>query len=147
MHNRALKSGRPQPSEIPTRSWANQSSGGFPMTTNVATTTPMVATHINAASSATSGQVATPAATPTRAIIQVLVASCYRPITVYEFLQIKEAYPDQVVLCEVLARFKQNGYAVGRVLESRLLPARLEAVRLSGARETTKDRSEERRVG
>ena len=69
----------------------------------------------------------------------MLVASCYRPITVYEFLQIKEAYPDQVVLCEVLARFKQNGYAVGRVLESRLLPARLEAVRLSGARETTKD--------
>jgi len=46
------------------------------MTTKVATTTPMVATHTNAPPSATSGQVATPAATPTQAIIQELVASC-----------------------------------------------------------------------
>ena len=46
------------------------------MTTKVATTTLMVATHINAPPSATSGQMATPAATPTRAIIQELVASC-----------------------------------------------------------------------
>ena len=82
------------------------------MTTNVATTTPMVATHINAASSATSGQVATPAATPTRAIILELVASCYRPITEQEFLWIKEAYRDEVVLCEMLARFKRNGHSV-----------------------------------
>ena len=57
-------------------------------------------------------QVATPVGTPTRAIILELVASCYRPITEQEFLWIKEAYPDEVVLCEMLARFKRNGHSV-----------------------------------
>ena len=57
-------------------------------------------------------QVATPVGTPTRAIILELVASCYRPITEQEFLWIKEAYRDEVVLCEMLARFKRNGHSV-----------------------------------
>jgi hypothetical protein len=68
--------------------------------------------QVTAPPSATSSRATAPSATPTRAIIQELVASCYRPITEQEFLWIKEAYPDEVVLCEMLARFKRNGHGV-----------------------------------
>ena len=37
------------------------------------------------------------------------VAICYRPINAQEFIQLKQAYPDEVVLRKKLARLKQEG--------------------------------------
>ena len=35
------------------------------------------------------------------------VAICYRPINAQEFIQLKQAYPDEVVLRKKLARLKR----------------------------------------
>ena len=70
-----------------------------------ATTPTQVATHTNPPPITKSGT----APSPTPATILECVAICYRPINAQEFSQIKQAYPDEVVLRKKLARLKQEG--------------------------------------
>ena len=70
-----------------------------------ATTPTQVATHTNPPPSTKSGT----APSPTQATILECVAICYRPINAQEFIQLKQAYPDEVVLRKKLARLKHRG--------------------------------------
>ena len=74
-----------------------------------ATTPTRATTHISAPPSTKSGRAPAPSPTPTQPTILECVAICYRPINAQEFIQLKQAYPDEVVLRKKLARLKHNG--------------------------------------
>src|SRR5450759_4809728 len=76
-----------------------------PPSLGAATTATRTATHTNPPPSTKSG----PATAPSPATILECVAICYRRINAQEFGQIKQAYPDEVVLRKKLARLKQEG--------------------------------------
>ena len=76
-----------------------------PPSLGAATTATRTATHTNPPPSTKSGT----APTPTQPTILECVAICYRRINAQEFGQIKQAYPDEVVLRNKLARLKHNG--------------------------------------
>jgi|GEM_PF-6120235 len=76
-----------------------------PPSLGAATTATRTATHTNPPPSTKSGT----APTPTQPTILEFVATCYRRINAQEFAQLKQAYPDEVVLRNKLARLKHNG--------------------------------------
>ena len=76
-----------------------------PPSLGAATTATRTATHTNPPPSTKSGT----APTPTQPTILEFVATCYRRINAQEFAQLKQAYPDEVVLRQKLARLKQEG--------------------------------------
>ena len=78
-----------------------------PPSLGAATTATRTATHTNPPPSTKSE--GSPSPTPTQATILEFVATCYRRINAQEFGQIKQAYPDEVVLRNKLARLKHNG--------------------------------------
>jgi hypothetical protein len=71
---------------------------------------------IPAPPSAKPGQAPAASPTPPAGTIRDLIASCYRTINAQEFAQVKQAYPDEVVLREKLERLKRKG-GVGAYME------------------------------
>src|SRR5450756_403855 len=83
----------------------NRQETAAPPSLGAATTATRTATHTNPPPSTKSGT----APTPTQPTILEFVATCYRRINAQEFAQLKQAYPDEVVLRNKLARLKHNG--------------------------------------
>jgi hypothetical protein len=83
---------------------------GLRQATPPAATTPRPATTPIIPSPSTKSRQATAASpTPTQANILELIDTCYRRINAQEFAQVKQAYPDEVVLREKLEKFKNTG--------------------------------------
>jgi hypothetical protein len=80
-----------------------------PPSLGAATTPTRTATHMNPPPGTKSEQATAPSPAPTQATILECVAICYRAINAQEFIQLKQAYPDEVVLRKRLARLKHRG--------------------------------------
>jgi hypothetical protein len=81
-----------------------------PAATPTRATTPE---QIAAPPSTKAGHPTPPPPTPTQATILELITACYRLINDWEFVQLKQAFPDEIVLRERLERFKGNSNSVG----------------------------------